>query len=200
MRAHVLFLLFVTALSAQERFSIGGKLGVPFADPMGGSSESRPYVVGPSVEFRLPAGFAVEASGIYHHLGQTSWYNYSAQFNAPGLVINRTRGNAWEFPVIGKYYLGGQRSRWAPYLGAGLAFRTVHFQSVESTGANLSSQVSTSHQEFSPGWKTGATGAAGIRLRAGRLAISPEVRYTRWGSQGILNLKNETGLFLGFRF
>jgi opacity protein-like surface antigen len=201
MRAHVLFLFIAASLSAQERFAIGGKVGVPLSDPMGPSSESRPYAVGPSVEFRLPAGFAVEASGVYHRIGQTYWYN-GAPFDTPAVVINRTRGNSWEFPVIGKYYLRGRRSRWAPYLGAGLAFRRVNFESVASiaSGTNLTPLVSTLHQDSTSGWKTGTAAAAGIRLRAGRFAISPEVRYTRWGSQGILNQKNEAGLFLGFAF
>jgi opacity protein-like surface antigen len=203
MRAHVLFLFIAATLCAQERFTIGGKLGVPFTDPLGSSSESRAYAVGPSVEFRLPAGFAVEASGIYHRIGKTYWFNFSAPVDPPALVINRTRGNSWEFPVIGKYYLRGRQSRWAPYFGAGLAFRRVDFQSVESTitsGTNLSSLVSTNDQRSTSGWKTGPTAAAGVRLRVGRFAFSPEVRYTRWGSQGILNQKNEAGLFLGFAF
>jgi outer membrane protein W len=169
---------------------------------MGPSSESRPYAVGPSVEFRLPAGFAVEASAIYHRIGQTYWFNYSSQFDTPGLVINRTRGNSWELPVIGKYYFRPHKSFWAPFLGAGLSFRTVGFERIESTttGTNLISQTSTLHQESTSGLKTGATASGGVRLRVGRFAISPEVRYTRWGSQGILNNKNEAGLFLGFGF
>ena len=104
--------------------------------------------------------------------------------------------------MIGKYYFRPHKSFWAPFLGAGLSFRTVGFESIESTttGTNLISQASTLHQESTSGLKTGATAAAGVRLRVGRLAISPEVRYTRWGSQGILNNKNEVGLFFGFGF
>jgi hypothetical protein len=31
--------------------------------------ESRPYTIGPSVEFRLPVGFAVEIDALYRRLG-----------------------------------------------------------------------------------------------------------------------------------
>ena len=185
----------------QERFTIGGKVGVPFTDPLGSSSESRPYTVGPSVEFRLPAGFAVEASGIYHRIGQTYWYNDSSLFNSPGLVINRIRGNSWEFPVIGKYYFRGRQSRWAPYFGAGLAFCSVN------SNCRIHRKWNESHSsglELSPGlhfrMENRPDRRRGRSLACGPVRVLAGVRYTRWGSQGILNQKNEAGLFLGFAF
>jgi len=152
--------------------------------------------LGPSLEFRLPAGFAVEASAIYRRLGETYWYNVSPPFNSPGLFINRIRGNSWDFPVIGKYYFGRQRSRLTPYLGAGLGFRTVGLHS--DVAVLSSSQMSNVHDESRSGLHMGTTGAAGVRFRVGGLVISPEVRYTRWGSQDLLNRKNEAGLFFSF--
>ena len=176
-------------------------MGVPFTDPMGSPSESRPYAVGPTVEVRLPAGFAVEASAIYRRIGQTYWLGPIPEANQPG-IINRTRGNSWEFPVIGKYYFQRHGSVWQPYLGAGLAFRTVGFHVDQSvlSGSNLQSAVLGFHGESRSDLGVGATAAAGVRLRVGRMAFSPEVRYTRWGNHGNLTGRDQAGLFLGFSF
>ncbi len=44
-------------------------------------AESRPYAIGPTVEVRLPAGFAIEASALYRRLGQTTAFNYRDLLN-----------------------------------------------------------------------------------------------------------------------
>jgi hypothetical protein len=46
----------------------------------------------------------------------------------------------------------------------------------------------------------GASAGAGARIPVGRLALSPEVRYTRWGSQSVLLRKNEASILLGVHF
>ena len=79
MRVHLLALLAIP-LSAQP-VSVGVKVGVPFTDPIGRNGESRPYTIGPTVEVRLPAGFAVEASALYRRLGQTYTYSYVSGTN-----------------------------------------------------------------------------------------------------------------------
>src|SRR3954447_13630989 len=112
MRGH--FLALLTVPLCAQNVSIGGKIGVPFADPMGRYGESRPYTFGPTVEVRLPAGFAIEGSALYRRLGSTAALNCGPA--ASSHIVNRARGNAWEFPVIGKYYFREHRERWQPYL------------------------------------------------------------------------------------
>ena len=125
------FLVVLAAPLCAQSISIGGKIGVPFADPTGRYGESRPYIFGPTVEVRLPAGFAIEASALYRRLGRTDSYNYGP--DGATNITNRARGNAWAFPVIGKYYFRERRERWQPYLGTGWSLQTVGWHHQGST-------------------------------------------------------------------
>ena len=73
MKSILLFLTVSTALLAQP-VSFGLKGGVPltdFIDTVSGSKTSitttNRYIVGPTIELRLPAGFGVEADALYRH-------------------------------------------------------------------------------------------------------------------------------------
>jgi hypothetical protein len=47
----------------------------------------------------------------------------------------------------------------------------------------------------------GAVAAAGVRLHAGRFAVLPEFRFTRWGGVGgISTPRNESAFLLGIQF
>jgi hypothetical protein len=204
MRVHFLVLLAAAPLCAQP-VTFGGKIGVPLADPMGRYGESRPYSVGPSVEIRLPAGFAIEGSALYRRIGSTVSYYYGPpEFTS--YLTNRVRGNAWEFPVIGKYYFRERRERWQPYIGTGWSMQTVGWQYQGSTSVlnSAGTPVVTRYE-----WRdrselnVGATVVTGVRVRAGRMSLLPEIRLTRWGSnlQGFAaNRKNDAGVYLGIRF
>ena len=139
-------LVFLFALSAvAQPVSVGVLGGVPLVDQTQTYSnpldhdESRPYIIGPSVEVRLPAGFAIEADGLYQRVGSTFGFQLqnSATFISTGSGItpvnllttastNRARANLWEFPLLGKYYFR-RDSTWQPFVGTGFAFRTAGF-------------------------------------------------------------------------
>jgi hypothetical protein len=89
--------------------------------------ESRPYLVGPSVEYRLPAGLAIEVDALYQRIGNTVSFGYG-----PGVIlagsgysmlspilpfISRERGNSWEFPLLGKYYFRPRSEGWSAFRG-----------------------------------------------------------------------------------
>jgi hypothetical protein len=186
-----------------QSISIGGKIGVPFNDPMGAYGESKFYTFGPTVEVRLPAGFAIEGSALYRRLGHTTILNYGP--NGTSAIVNRVRGNAWEFPLIGKYYFGDRQ--WQPFLGTGWALRTVwgHMQGSTTTPNPDGTRTVVpfdAHSRSELG--VGATVVAGVRTRLGRLTLLPEIRYTRWGNElpgfAVANRKNEGALYLGIRF
>src|SRR5262245_21960117 len=181
MRFQILALLIAAPLCAQK-VSIGGKIGLPFNDPTTSYGESRPYTVGPTVEVRLPAGFAIEGSALYRRYGQTLMYNYSPDPSVSTFFTNRVRGNAWEFPVIGKYYLGSQEARWQPFIGTGWSLRTVDWKSEGNVTTTTSgvTQVNPFRSSDRSDLGVGATVAAGVRVRTGRFSLVPEVRYTRW--------------------
>jgi hypothetical protein len=125
--------------------------------------ESRPYTIGPSIEFRLPAGFAVEIDALYRRVGlRDSGLSVFPSYDA---FTGRWRGSAWEFPLLAKYYFR-TRERWQPFLGAGMAMRYLSRQH-QGNEAGLFGSFYGIHESDRP-FTAGETGAAGIRFRAGR--------------------------------
>src|SRR5690349_19945750 len=100
----ITLLLFCAALPGfAGPFSFGIKGGVPFTDFLNAArtqnvttvlSSSR-YVIGPTVELHLPAGFGVEFDALYRH------YDFTA--TTTGVTCGTTQANAWEFPLLLKY-------------------------------------------------------------------------------------------------
>jgi hypothetical protein len=198
-----LWLFLMSAPLFAQPISIGAVVGVPFLDPMGSNGESRPFAVGPTVEVRLPAGFAIEGSAIYRRLGETTAFNYITSADSGGSIVTRSRGNSWEFPVIGKYYFSGEHAKLQPFLGTGWSLRTVGWH-YEGTATVLSGPNLVNVSPFQAGSRSdlgvGATAVAGLRFRIGRMSVLPEIRYTRWGAQSTISQKNDVGFFLELRF
>ena len=208
----VLITIGIAAASAQV-VSLGVKGGIRFTDASSGQDESRPYIVGPSIEFRLPAHFAIEADALYQRLGNTTQFNFFSGIIAPGSngpfpfpvsSIYRVRANSWEFPVLGKYYLRPRTAAWQPFIGTGWALRTsgIHTDgNVRTTDSSGATSTAAFHDHYQSGVDVGAVFAAGVKYRVGRLAFAPEARYTRWGgSDSNFNRKNEAGVLLGITF
>jgi hypothetical protein len=112
------------AFATAQSVFIGALGGLPLVDQTVNQEESRPYVVGPSVEVRLPGGFAIEADALYRLLGNT--VNFQVEISAGSTIVgpvipantNRSRVNGWEFPFTGKYYLRRDSKR-RPFAGTG---------------------------------------------------------------------------------
>lgn len=207
------FALILFAAIAGGRFasaqavSVGVKGGVPLLDGTTFHDESRPYIVGPMIEVRLPADFAIEVDALYRRIGSS--YGFSGNIvTGTGLTLiapysGRQRGNAWEFPFLGKYYFHQEVKGGRVFVGTGWALRTIDFRSVVSQ-----SGVDSSGRAFTQTFKNhdrsdvqvGAVVAAGFRFQAGRFALAPEARYTRWGNSTGSSSKNEASLLLGISF
>jgi len=206
--------VFVTIATNQvasaQLVSIGVKGGVPFLDTNQGGDESRPYIVGPSVEIRLPAGFAIEVDALYRRLGNTSEFNFSSIGAGLNVVpptsfyINRQRGNDWEFPFLGKYYFRPRTAPWQPFLSTGWALRTVGFhEDISETviDASGNSHLNSFQYHFRSNVGVGAVVAAGVRFHVGRIAVTPELRYTYWGGTAQFDVRrNEAAGLLGISF
>ena len=184
--------------------SFGVKGGIPLLDTTSSHEESRPYIVGPSIEIRLPAGFAIEADALYRRVGNSSFGSFLSGANLFSAFSSRQRGNSWEFPLLGKYYFRPRALGWQPFLGSGFALRTTvgfHSDTTRTVVAASGTPTTTSfHHDFRPPLDVGAVVSAGVRFHAGRLALAPEFRYTRWGGvENPLN-RNEAGALLGISF
>jgi hypothetical protein len=188
-------------LGAQP-LSIGVKGGVILTEPARIQDESRRYVVGPSFELRLPARFTFEVNALYRRIGSDIVYPtlFLPELSSPFLV-NRLRGNSWEVPVLGKFHFRSQKAAWQPFLGTGYAFRMTWFESRgQSTFPDATDNTLRTIQfdnRYRSGLDVGAVFAAGVRLKAGRIAVVPEFRYTRWGSADNTIRKNDTVFLLG---
>ena len=130
-------------------------------------SNSKDYIVGPTIELHLPLSFSVEVDALYRPLNLTTTNTIIA---GPGFMTSvSSKLNSWEFPVLAKYRLPGHLIR--PFIEAGPSFRSVTNESF--AGTQLSS--------------AGFTAAAGVEGKLGPIHIAPALRYTRWGADSSLN-------------
>lgn len=174
MRTFCLYLFFIGTASAQF-FSAGVKFGIPATDPfqnltftsptttdliIHSYSSSKKFVAGGMVEVHLPFGFSVEADGLYRPLRLITDTTITGQ---PGMGRDSVNYTSWEVPVVGKYrFLHTPLVK--PYVAAGPNFRFL--------------DAPLDHFMSGKGFALGA----GVEIKALRLRISPEIRYTRWGS------------------
>jgi hypothetical protein len=186
-----LVLILGIRIASAQAVSIGIKGGIPIGGTIGQQDESRPYIVGPSVEVRLPAGFAIEVDALYRRIGNTTAFSFT-QGDISSSFVNRERGNYWQFPVLGKYYFKPRNEAWQPFVGTGYALRVTgfHFGGTSTNNALIPpgqssqtlAQTSTFHSDYRSGVEFGALVSAGVRFHTGRFALAPEIRYTRWAT------------------
>jgi len=192
--------------------SVGIRGGIPLTDFFDNvnngnfvlTSSTHRYIVGPTVELHLPGGFGIEVDALYRRL------NYNSSFSLTDIFTNnRTTGNAWEFPLLVKYRIPSPVIR--PFVDAGVAFDTLSGlkQTVVSTVApNRQTTTTTSTpSELSHNTTTGFVIGFGAEIKAILLHISPEFRYTRWGSSHFkipngasLFNQNQAEFLVGFTF
>jgi hypothetical protein len=142
---------------------------------------------------KLPAGFAIEADALYQRIGNDTGYYPGNNSNA--IVLNRTRGNSWQFPILAKYYFNRRSTGWQPFVSTGYAFRSTWYHT--DTSVLSGSPILVGGQsDYSSGVDVGAAFAAGVRFKYGRVSVAPEFRYTRWGSDSVNRLRRDEPVFL----
>ncbi len=177
---------FVWTLPAYpEILSVGVKGGVPLTEafdtarsgPLAFAAATRRYTFGPTVELHLARGLGVEFDALYRRV------SYESDLTSTGqVVVRRTTGNSWEFPLLLKIRFG--ESSATPYITTGASFQ--HLSGLTQIGdffeGSTQRRVETSRPgELQNRFNAGFVIGGGLELHAGPMRISPEVRYTRWG-------------------
>jgi hypothetical protein len=208
----VLLSLGAVSVCAQP-FSFGLRGGVPLTDFLDTASNpgllfqsnTNRYIVGPTVELRLPFGLGVEVDALYRHFDYSATGSLANQF-----VTSKTSSGDWEFPLLAKYRFPSKIVR--PYVDAGIAWDTLMSlkQSISTTsfpsGATVTSTASNP-AELNKNTTDGFVIGAGIDVHLLLIHISPEIRYTRWGAQhflssngGLSSNQNQAELLVGITF
>ena len=193
--------------------SIGFKGGVPITDAFqtakGNSAayvtHTKKYLVGPSIQFNFPARFSFEVDALYRRLG----YQYD-QSLITGTTSARTVANSWEFPALVKVaVLPGPAS---PFVSVGGSFRHIsgirQLRRIVNTGLVPTNPDLNTASEFNKRNDIGLVFAGGLEFKLKRVRITPELRYTRWGSENFrdpINAlrrtnRNQGDFLLGFSF
>lgn len=125
-------------------------------------SDTHSIIAGLSVEVDLRKGLSLEGNALHRklHLKRRHIFPDGSPQDA-----GRDSVGTWEWPILLKYRmsaLGAIR----PFVEAGPSFRTRH-----NPAPTEPSQI-------------GGTIGAGAEFRAGRLRVSPAIRYTRWQYDG----------------
>jgi len=208
-----LFLLLLGATAAfSQPFSFGVKAGVPLTDFLstvqspnfGFNSNTKRYIVGPTVELRLPFGLGIELDALYRRLDYTSTSTGVDVFTS-----GSTTGNAWEFPVLAKYRFPSKVVR--PYVAAGVAWDTLNglTQTVTQTvfPTRTTTTTTSNPAELNQNTVMGFVTGAGVDVKVLLIHLSPEIRYTRWGAQhflssngGLSSNQNQAEFLLGITF
>ncbi len=192
--------LFGVAAVAQP-ITVGVRGGVPLNDFFKSvnnqtlSNTSNRYIVGPTVEIRLPFGFGVEADALYRHV---SYGNFTATFPG-GSATESGSLNSWEFPVLAKYRLPFPVVR--PFVDAGIAFNKL--TGLKNTFLNTTGIANApATSQTGKGFVFGA----GVDFHV-KVHIMPEIRYTRWGETRFLNAlgqvassQNQAEFLIGLTF
>jgi hypothetical protein len=188
----VLFLMIAQACLAENPFIIGVRGGVPLNDVVNTvqngssiSSSTDNYVVGPTVGIRLPLGLSIAGDALFTRLTLSANSSGAA---TPGAASTATSFSAsassWEFPVLVRLRIG--HAGIAPFVGAGISVR--HLSDFGNVGPFLTNSSGNPTVNSSTG--VGFALAGGIDFKIKVLHVSPEIRYTHWGSNQISNAFN----------
>jgi opacity protein-like surface antigen len=179
MKSKLILLAFLAQMCfAESPFIIGVRGGVPLGDVIdtvqsgsGISSATDHYVVGPTLGIRLPAGFSVAGDALFTRVTISATSASSGSISASA--------SSWEFPVLLRYTIG--REGISPFVGAGVSVR--HLSDFGNIGPFLTNSSNTGNVVGSAA--AGFALDGGLQFKIGFLHISPEIRYTHWGSSNI---------------
>jgi len=203
-------LLLSAAVAFPQATSFGVKGGVPLtkllqtgSTPAGETitaATTNRYIAGASVEGRLGGRFSLEFDALYRHV------NYRGYRMSPaGRESEHVTAGDWELPLLLKYRIAGGRAR--PYVSAGVALDALGItNSFADTVTNTPYPSTTTGTNSTPAALQGKAVfglvvGCGVDLKAGRLHVSPEIRFTNWTTPHFSNSnRNQAEFLLGLSF
>ncbi|MBM3738759.1 MAG: PorT family protein [Acidobacteria bacterium] len=157
-------LVLLPAGLAADAVSVGVRGGVPLRNALDAEgrfkSVPRRHTFGPTVEVHLPAGLSISADALFRRV----------QVETGGQTSS---ANSWDFPVMLRKRFGFGPAR--PFLGGGLVFN------------HLGGLVTQGPREFVRSTTNGLVFGAGVELRAPKVRISPELRYSHRNNDRLLS-------------
>jgi len=203
-------LLLVSEARAVGPLSIGIRGGVPTLDAFrvaaGGnlsySAVNRRYVIGPSLEIRLPFRTSVTLDALYRKLEYSS-----TEQSGGGSVARAVTAGEWGFPLMLKHRFSGELAQ--PYLAAGFAFnRLTGVKQVVTCVAQLNCLSGGAPSELRDTNGGGITFGAGVEMGLPVIRVTPEIRYTRRSNEffrepgrGLLrSSRNQVDVIVGIHF
>lgn len=183
--ARVFILLGAAAgVLCAQKLEWGARVGAPFTSVLTAgnsySEQTTPLTVGPTAELLLPFGLGLEVDALYRRF---SYNRTSGQFASTGV-----RSNSWEFPLLVKYRAPGVFVR--PFADGGLSFRTL--QGLTQFGSSL--LPGGDPAELRNNSSRGLVLGAGLEVHLPFVRLSPELRFTHWGSKAFQSLDNGASL------
>lgn len=188
--------LFAAAAAAQT-ISVGALGGVPFQDAVSAAnsgnfstvSTANNLIIGPSLRFRLPVGFRIEADALYRPLS----FNFTNIVNSIA-TTQSVSTSQWQFPVLIQFAANTPVVK--PFLEAGLSFDqlTAVSAAVKSITSGPGQLLHTSNASLILG--------GGVDVKIPLVTLSGELRFSRATFaefQGISNL-NTAEVLVGVHF
>jgi hypothetical protein len=210
----VLVLACGTAAFAQKRveLEIGARGGVPFTVSLDSrltgagaiyssyAFERSKFSVGPAVTAVVVDRVAIEFGAIYKPI------RFRSSFYSPFTIpISTTRVSSWEYPLIADYRFRTGPVR--PYGGGGMLLGQ---QLSGTTESQVTDQRTGTVKTVRGSFRTFFTQLpayvinGGLEWRTSRLAIRPEMRYTRWSlvsqSEEAVRHQNQFEYLVGISF
>lgn len=181
------WLMLAAAPLAAQNISFGVRAGVPLTHVVETAKEGlngfehKPnrWVLGPTVEVRLPLGVGFTVDALYRRLtydvlGTT--INSGTGREEP-VVLGQSHG-LWQFPVMLKYRAGVGPFR--PFVAGGVSFsRITGIAAAGNCVVSLGRRCAVLSMKDS---STGLTFGAGLDAKLPGIRLAPEIRYTRIGS------------------
>jgi hypothetical protein len=195
------FLILTLTSPALAQVHFGVEAGIPITETMrtsaatetvngrasdAYSSNTKRLLIGPTVNVALPLGFHLQFDALYQRVNYDHTFVFIKVYTME--TFSRNTANRWQFPLLVQYHVKVPVLK--PFVEIGPSFSHISgggnvttrqdnlFGRFRETGTSKSSSLS----ELRHSTVAGVTAGLGLSMHFWVTHISPEFRFTRWGS------------------